>query len=220
MGLRASKQAEGDRVQRDINEAYLKACRERDELRADLQCLMDESKASTEAMDRARKEIESLRAYNEMLLKVEREHVAEIERRSEQHEIDDGVQEKLYEERDDALHQAERLAHEVQRLQRENGALARTYALSEEKLRERTESGVDAIVDAVIERGSPTLDRILAERDDARSEVITLEWQLSEANKEIDRLRGERCPACGEVSAKTLMCRSCTLEQNDHDAAR
>jgi chromosome segregation ATPase len=54
--------------------------RERDELRLDLQGLMDESKASTEAMDRARAEIDSLRAYNEMLLKVEREHVAEIER--------------------------------------------------------------------------------------------------------------------------------------------
>jgi ssDNA-binding Zn-finger/Zn-ribbon topoisomerase 1 len=27
----------------------------------------------------------------------------------------------------------------------------------------------------------------------------------------------ERCPSCGEVSAKTLMCRSCTLEQNERD---
>jgi DNA repair exonuclease SbcCD ATPase subunit len=104
---------------------------ERDELRADLQGLMDESAASTEAMDRARKEIDSLRAYNEMLLKVEREHVAEVER-----------------------------------LQREIRLLARMYALSEEKLRERTERS-----------------------NDAESQVTTLEWQLSEANKEIERLR-------------------------------
>jgi hypothetical protein len=39
-------------------------------------------------MDRARKEIDSLRAYNEMLLKVEREHVAEVERLRTQHEND------------------------------------------------------------------------------------------------------------------------------------
>jgi predicted nuclease with TOPRIM domain len=60
---------------------------------------------------------------------------------------------------------------------------------------------IDAIVDAVIERGSPTLDRILAERDDARSEVIMLEWQLSEANKEIERLHreNERLRAALEV---------------------
>ncbi len=41
---------------------------------------------------------------------------AENERLKEQHEIDNGVQEKLYVERDDALHQAERLAHENERL--------------------------------------------------------------------------------------------------------
>jgi hypothetical protein len=58
------------------------------------------------------------------------------------------------------------LIAEVERLQRENGALARTYALSEEKLRQRTEA-----------------------MNDAQSEVTTLEWQLSEATKEIERLQ-------------------------------
>jgi chromosome segregation ATPase len=57
-------------------------------------------------------------------------------------------------------------AAEVERLRRENGALARTYALSEGKLRERTERS-----------------------NDAESQVTTLEWQLSEATKEIGRLR-------------------------------
>jgi predicted RNase H-like nuclease (RuvC/YqgF family) len=33
------------------------------------------------------------------------------------------------------------------------------------------------------------VDAMHAEVDDARSEVITLEWKLSEAEKEIDRLR-------------------------------
>lgn len=48
------------------------------------------------------------------------QYEAEIERLKEQHEIDNGVQEKLYVERDEALHQAERLAHENERLQRES----------------------------------------------------------------------------------------------------
>jgi predicted RNase H-like nuclease (RuvC/YqgF family) len=61
--------------------------------------------------------------------------------------------------------EARQATFEVERLQRENGALARVYALAEEALRGRT-----------------------ARMHDAESQVTTLEWQLSEANKEIERL--------------------------------
>jgi predicted RNase H-like nuclease (RuvC/YqgF family) len=58
------------------------------------------------------------------------------------------------------------LEAEVEQLQRENGALARVYALAEEKLRERTET-----------------------LNDAQSEVTTLEWKLSEASKAAEQFR-------------------------------
>jgi chromosome segregation ATPase len=60
------------------------------------------------------------------------------------------------------------LRAEAERLQRENGALARMYALSEEKLRQRTEA-----------------------MNDAQSEVTSLAWGLSEATKEIERLQAQ-----------------------------
>jgi chromosome segregation ATPase len=83
---------ERDELREQFNQYVRGAETEANELRADLQGLMDESAASTEAMDRARAEIDSLRAYNEMLLKVEREHVAEIERLTQllkDHDIED-----------------------------------------------------------------------------------------------------------------------------------
>ncbi len=67
-------------------------------------------------LDRIIAERDELRASVEALLVLNQDLRAEVERRSDQHEIDNGVQEKLYEERDDALHQVERLAHEVERL--------------------------------------------------------------------------------------------------------
>jgi len=65
---------------------------------------------------------------------------AEVERLHE--EIADRVSAHMTTSND--LHALSKLLHgtevEVERLQRENGALARTYALAEEKLRERTEA--------------------------------------------------------------------------------
>jgi hypothetical protein len=74
------------------------------------------------------------------------------------------------------------------------------------------------------------------ERDELRAKVEQLKAQLREGNarfdatveavvaerwKEWQRWRAqdvdERCPSCGEISAKTLMCRSCTLKQNTQD---
>jgi hypothetical protein len=40
-----------------------------------------------------------------------------------------------------------------------------------------------------------------------------MEWLIVE----VERLRENRCPGCGEAKARTLLCRECTLAQHERD---
>lgn len=56
-------------------------------------------------------------------------------------------------------------------------------------------------------RGAAAVDKVRA----ARAKLAAFDAAT------VGQEQTETCPSCGEVSAKTLMCRSCTLEQHQHD---
>ncbi len=219
MGLRASKEEGGapgwlnelrgdyEREMDRANAANAELTRERDELRVLLRN-NQERREEVEARHgdllrenaRLRAYVNSPHAERARLIAaapdVERERDelrAEAERLKEQHEIDNGVQEKLYEERDDALHQAERLAHEVERLKETIAEWQITQERDELRAEvERTSESAAAMLKVITE----DLPRIQAQRDDARAEVerLTLadrQWadHVKRLSEENERLR-------------------------------
>lgn len=103
----------------------------------------------------------------------------------DQHEIDVGVQDKLYQERDDALHQAERLTTENSRLERHVAEMVDVWHTDQAALREREitigelRRELDSLKDEYDTTGLPGDDSIpIAERRAAKAALDALPEQV------------------------------------------